>query len=187
MGNIVITTTPFMSIYDSFLGKVTSDMYMEYSELDTLEMLQELLLSAIYKFELPKFDIYDYEEGCLEYLGMYAGVESEFETPATGWVGGVFNSVLTGEEINIISNLMVVEWVSQQLAVTELTRMKITGSDFKLTSQAAHMDKLIKLKQMYERDCFDLQRLYKRRRREGGRVLSTLGQIMEVPSYGYKI
>ena len=35
--------TSFATIYDSFLARVTSDMYMELSELDTIEMLQELL------------------------------------------------------------------------------------------------------------------------------------------------
>ena len=31
-----IKTTPFSIIYDSFLSRVTSDMYMEITELDTL-------------------------------------------------------------------------------------------------------------------------------------------------------
>ena len=54
------TTTPFSIIYDSFLSKITDDMYMELSELDTFRMLQELLLSAIHKFEFPRFDITNY-------------------------------------------------------------------------------------------------------------------------------
>ena len=42
-------TTPFSYIYDSFLSKITDDMYMELTELDTYRMLEELLLSAIEK------------------------------------------------------------------------------------------------------------------------------------------
>ena len=59
--------TSFTAIYDSFLNRVTSDMYMELSELDTFEMLQELLINAIPRFEFPRFDIFDYEEGMVVY------------------------------------------------------------------------------------------------------------------------
>ena len=36
-----IATTPFSIIYDSFLSKITDDMYMELTELETYEMLEE--------------------------------------------------------------------------------------------------------------------------------------------------
>ena len=36
--------TPFSSIYNSFLSKITDDMYMELTELETFSMLQELLI-----------------------------------------------------------------------------------------------------------------------------------------------
>lgn len=54
-------TTPFSDIYDSFLAKVTDDMYMELSKDDTYQMLEELLLSAIPKFEFPRKDVSDYK------------------------------------------------------------------------------------------------------------------------------
>ena len=53
--------TPFSIIYDSFLTRVTSDMYMEMNEIDTIRMLQDLLEIAIPRFEFPRFDIFDYE------------------------------------------------------------------------------------------------------------------------------
>ena len=37
--------TPFSKIYDSFLSKITDDMYMELTEQDTYNMLEELLIS----------------------------------------------------------------------------------------------------------------------------------------------
>lgn len=180
--------TPFSTIYDSFLSRVTSDMYMEFTELDTIELLQDLLINAIPRFEFPRFDIFDYELGSLQSLGTYRGVESNYEeVPATGWVGGYFNSVLTQEEINILSLSMVIEWLGQQLATTENTKMKYSGSDFKFTSQANHMAKLKLMIDAYNKDCFHLQRLYKRRKFVNGEVRSTAGLIMETPSYGYKI
>ena len=180
--------TSFATIYDSFLARVTSDMYMELSELDTFEMLQELLINAIPRFEFPRFDIFDYEEGMLLSVGTYKGIESNnIEVPATAWVGGSFNSILTTEEINILSLYMVVEWLGQQLASTENTRLKYSGSDFKFTSQANHMAKLKTLIDAEKQDGFHLQRLYKRRKLSNGKIHSAFGQIMEVPQYGYKI
>jgi len=182
-----VKRTYFSTIYDSFLTRVTSDMYMEFTELDTLRALQDLLIAAISRFEFPRFDIYDYVEGEWEY-GTYCGVESDNkEVPSTALVGGSFNVDLTPEEVNILSLCMVIEWLGQQLATTELTKMKYTGSDFKMTSQANHMAKLRNLIDNAHKDCFHLQRLYKRRKIVDGEVRSTAGIIMTLPTYGYKI
>lgn len=174
------TNTPFSYIYDSFLSKLTDDMYMELDELQTHRMLEELLLSAIQKFEFPRFDITDYETSYIEDVEEYSGEESNWnDTIAYIYGGGYFNSILTQEEINIIATYMVVEWLGQQLASVENTRMKYSGSDFKFTSQANHMAKILTLKQDYEREGFHLQRLYKRRKRDDkGIMRSTFDSIM---------
>lgn len=184
-----IKTTPFSIIYDSFLSRVTSDMYMEMTELDTLEMLQDLLINAIPRFEFPRFDIFDYEPGSWGYIGEYDGVESnDIEVAAYGWVGGTFNIELTNEEINIIALNMVIGWLGQQLDTTENTRMKYSGSDFKFTSQANHMAKLKVTIDAHKQDSLHLQRLYKRRiRMSDGEIQSTMGQIVSRPSYGFKV
>ena len=176
-----ITTTPFSIIYDSFLSKITDDMYMEFTELDTFRLLEELLDSAMHKFEFPRFDITDYEGNYIDDIGTYEGVESNNEeVPAIIYGGGHFNVALTPEEINILSTYMIVEWLGQQLASVENVRMKYSGSDFKFTSQANHMQKLLALKTDYEREGFHLQRLYKRRLQdENGIMRSTFGSIME--------
>ena len=187
------TGTPFLTIYNSFLNRVTSEMYMEMTELDTFEQLQGILLNAIPRFKLPRFDILNYEEGYLDYSGTYKGVESDNrEVPSIKWIGGTFSDILTVEEINILSLAMVIEWFIQQLNTTEYTKMKYSGSDFKFTSQANHMAKLKVMIDKYEEECRCLQDIYKRRKRvdtENGKkeFISTLGQIMEVPGYGYKI
>ena len=174
------TTTPFSKIYDSFLSKLTDDMYMELDELQTYRMLEELLLSAIQKFEFPRFDITNYETSYLDKEVDYSGVDSNnIDTYAFVYGGGHFNVELTQEEINILATYMVVEWLGQQLASVENTRMKYSGSDFKFTSQANHMAKILTLKQDYEREGFHLQRLYKRRKRdEDGIMRSTFDSIM---------
>lgn len=152
--NNLESPTPFSDIYKSFLSKITDDMYMELTEEDTEKMLFELFESALPHFEFPRVDIFSYDENG-------------------------YSAHLSKEEINIISTYMVVEWLGQQLASVENTRMKYSGSDFKFTSQANHMAKILTLKQDYEREGFHLQRLYKRRKRdENGIMRSTFDSIM---------
>ena len=149
--------TSFTAVYDSFLSKITDDMYMELFPDETNSLLQTLMLSALHWFEFPKVDIFDYN------------LNEE-----------MFNIALSNEEINIIATYMVAEWVGQQLASVENTRMKYSGSDFKFTSQANHIGKLLALKEDSLNRGLHLQRLYKRRKKVNGVISSSFDQIMEV-------
>ena len=170
-------TTPFSSIYESFLSKITDDMYMELTKEDTYKMLEDLLISAIPKFEFPRKNLFDYVLG-KDVEGLVLN-ESGYIDPTDHYEVGYFNAELTMEEINILATYMVVEWLGQQLASIENTRMKFSGTDFKFTSQANHMQKLLVIKKDYEREGFHLQRLYKRRAPRGdGAPKSTLDIIM---------
>lgn len=177
--------TDFSLVYDSFLSKITDDMYMQLNELDTYRMLEQLLLSAIEKFEFPRIDLTDYEIIEIADARVYNGIESNYvDVEAIIYQGGYFNNKLTHEEINILAVYMIVQWLSQQLASVENTRMKYSGSDFKFTSQANHMQKLLQLKKDYEREGFHLQRLYKRRIPDAkGIMRSTFGKIMQPIDY----
>jgi len=171
--------TSFSEIYELFLSKITDDMYMELTELDTYRLLEELLINAIPKFEFPRVRLDDYELDEITDEDVYQGVESNGdEVIAYIYGGGYFNVGLTAEEINILSTYMIVEWFGYQLASIENTRMKFSGSDFKFTSQANHMQKLLTIKKDYEREGFHLQRLYKRRKISDGQVVSTLAKIV---------
>ena len=57
-------------------------------------------------------------------------------------------------------------WVQRQVTSIENTRMKYSGSDFKMTSQANHLQKLLSLLEESRRDSFHMQRLYKRRKKD---------------------
>jgi len=153
-----MANTSFQSVYDVFLGKITDDMYMELYEEETAALLQDLLLDAISWFEFPKVDLFNYDSA-----------------------GATFNIELSNEEINILATYMVVVWMSQQLASVENTRMKYSGADFKFTSQANHMSKILSIRETYKQEGFHLQRLYKRRQRntDTGVMTSTFTQIME--------
>ena len=158
--------TPFSDVYNNFLSKITDDMYMELTLQDTEKILYELLVAALPKFQFPRQDL-SYQQ---------IQVEGQYEEQ-TIWA---FVNELTQQEINIISTYMIVEWIGQQLASIENTRMKYSGSDFKFTSQANHMQKLLQMKKDYEREGFHLQRLYKRRKKDDtGVYRSTFGTIMQ--------
>lgn len=125
--------TPFSQVYDSFLTKITDDMYMELTELDTFRMLEDLLIASIQYFEFPRIDITSYELSSISGEEEYCGIESnDVLVRAIIYDGGYFNNTLTAEEINILSTYMVVEWMGQQLASVENTRMKYSGSSLVL-------------------------------------------------------
>jgi hypothetical protein len=149
--------TSFQEIYNRFLGKITDDMYMEWTPEDTIADLKNILMDAIPGFEFPRFPLYDFEEDS-------------------------YNVDLTSEEINILALLMYNTWLQRQVASIENTRMKYSGADFKMTSQANHLDKLIKLKQEAERQSHHMQRLYKRRKMVDGKgsIQSNWSSIMEM-------
>ena len=71
-------------------------------------------------------------------IGMILKLEAAFMVlpvvTALIYGGGYFSCTLTQEEINILATYMIVEWLGQQLASVENTRMKYSGSDFKMTS-----------------------------------------------------
>lgn len=133
--------TSFETIYDRFYGKITDDMYLEWTVEDTAADMKNILLDALPGFEFPRFSLFNYN------------VETN-----------TFAEDLTSEEIDIIANLMVLTWLNRQITTIELVRMKYTGSDFKLTSQANHLSKLILLKEQLRQNTNHLQRLYKRRK-----------------------
>ena len=161
--------TPFSKVYDSFLSKITDDMYMELTKEETYGMLEELLKSAIPLFEFPRQSL----------------DTAKFETSDNS-EQGYFISDLTSEEIDILGTYMVVFWLGRQLASIELTRMKYTGADFKMTSQANHLPKLTALKKEYERMGFHEQRLYKRRKKDSNGVYrSTMHILREKPVYPF--
>lgn len=149
--------TSFETIIDRFLGKITDDMYLELTPEDTIRDVKQFLVDAIPYFEFPRFALYDYNADLEEY-----------------------NVDLTDEEINILALLMKTAWLERQINSVENTRMKYSGSDFKMTSQANHLSKLIQLKHENVRESTHAQRLYKRRKfNQDGTISSNWSCLLE--------
>lgn len=160
-------------------------MYVELTPEDTIRDLQSLLLEAIPNFEFPRCMITNYtisteikkrseltdndfvigviwheldeimlnEEGMIEDSDQLVKVEKS-----------CFNCDVSMEEVNILAILMMIAWVQRQVTSIETTRMKYSGPDFKMTSQANHLSKLLALLSECQRQSHKMQRLYKRRR-----------------------
>ena len=184
--------TKFSAVYNRFLGQITDDLYLELTPEDTLKDLQNLLVNAIPGFEFPRKNLYDYTIEVREIgedeltpedfvLGTVWGEILDTSLTAKVLVDkSHFNIELTQEEINILALLMKQGWVQRQVTSIENTRMKYSGSDFKMTSQANHLSKLLSLLTESRRDSFHMQRLYKRRKvADDGAYASNWSSLME--------
>jgi hypothetical protein len=163
--------TKFATIYNRFLGKITDDMYLELTPEDTIRDLQNLLIDAIPGFEFPRIDLQNYildvveiDEDKVEKDDFILGVvwndslteEENEKVPKVLVERSRFNVELSSEEINILALLMKQSWVQRQVTSIENIRMKFSGSDFKMTSQANHLAKLLTLLEESRRDSFHM-------------------------------
>ena len=163
--------TKFATIYNRFLGKITDDMYLELTPEDTIRDLQNLLIDAIPGFEFPRIDLQNYilnvveiDENKVEKDDFVLGVvwndslteEEDNKVPKVLVERSRFNVELSSEEINILALLMKQSWVQRQVTSIENIRMKFSGSDFKMTSQANHLAKLLTLLEESRRDSFHM-------------------------------
>ena len=197
--------TYFFDVYQRFLGKITDDMYLELTPQDPLRDLRQLLIDSIPGFEFPrkKLDYVLVDEDAPKYIvdtidggnidlplggdfsqevsGSNIDIDNAFQEIFSRQNTSYFNADLDDEEINILALIMVEAWVERQLASIEVTRMKYSGSDFKFTSQANHMSKLLSLRTEVRRQAFHMQRLYKRRKTdENGYIKSNWSVLREV-------
>lgn len=189
--------TLFSAVYNRFLGQITDDLYLELTPEDTIRDLQNLLINSIPGFEFPRKNLYDYSIETKEIsqgeltpedfvLREISDSPNASGTPIVLVDNSKFNIELTQEEINILAILMKQNWVQRQVTSIENTRMKYSGSDFKMTSQANHLSKLLSLLEESRRDSFHMQRLYKRRKvAVDGTYASNWSSLMEVSAIDY--
>ena len=144
--------TSFKSVYNAFFSIITDDMYMEITREQTEKDCKSLLMASIPLFEFP----------------------SQIFTFTTNECGeDYFNQDLTLEEINILACGMQQIWLTRQVYSIEVVRQKFSGSDFKVSSQASHLQRLNKLLNDNKIEHRRLQMLHSRRRVKDGRYEST--------------
>lgn len=128
--------TPLQSVYDSFLAQITADDWMLEEDMDIIERDWLMLLhKAVDRFERPQIPL-TIDEDSDEFI-----------------------EVLGQQEIILLSRYMKLEWLARCIADWRQIKQLYSNKDF---SQANHLDKLIKLYNTVEFDCFKAQRRYRR-------------------------
>lgn len=162
-------------------------MYLELTPEDTVNDLQNLIIEAIPGFEFPRkvLDSYNISKEIIikeedkeaEMIGfVIEDTENSYITDTSS-----FTADLDSEEINILAILMKVIWIQRQVNSIEVTRMKYSGSDFKMTSQANHLAKLLNALTEARREAHHMQRLYKRRKKDAtGQYSSNWSVLREI-------
>ena len=127
--------TPLQTIYDAFLAKVEADDWMLTEE--NRELVKEdwrmILDAAIVQFRYPRVSL-DYE-------------------------GEDFKEDLGNDEIQVLANLMKLEWICRCIATWDNIRQLYSDKDF---SQANFLDKLNKTGEQVRAECRTLLDRYDR-------------------------
>ena len=110
--------TPFQDVYDSFLGKITDFDLASLTDDELKEMLFKRMKTAISKFKECRTEIM---------------LDDMFEE---------FSNTLGDDEIEILATLMLVEWYNPQINNVVLTKQFLSDKDYRVFSQANHLDSL---------------------------------------------
>lgn len=114
--------TSYEVIYSRFLAKITDYKILQMEDEDVKMMLHGWMVSAIANFRTCVSDLSQRDDALEQ-----------------------FNHDLTDLEIEILSILMVSEWLAPQLNSVLMTKQLITGKDEKFYSQSAHLKELMEL------------------------------------------
>lgn len=119
--------TPLQDVYDAFLSKIEADDWMLNEEENVVtEDWRMLLNAAIMQFRYPRVSL-DYDK------------ES-----------AVFTDDLDNDEIQILANLMKLEWIRRCISTWDNIRQLYSDKDF---SQANFLDKLNKTGEQVRDEC----------------------------------
>lgn len=119
--------TPLQDVYDAFLSKIEADDWMLTEEENVVtEDWRMLLNAAIMQFRYPRVSL-DYDK------------ES-----------AVFTEDLGNDEIQILANLMKLEWIRRCISTWDNIRQLYSDKDF---SQANFLDKLNKTGEQVRDEC----------------------------------
>lgn len=111
--------TPYTSIYAPFLSKISDPYLASLSDTDFSEQLLKFLNSSVPKFKKCKKDL-------------------SFRT-----VDGLgFEKDLTDEEIEILANLMVIEWLRPLINNLEILKHNMIPREFNSSSQGNFLREL---------------------------------------------
>lgn len=121
-------STKYSVIDNSFLNKITDSFLLSMMEGDLQDLIDKYRISAGVSFKQ---------------CNKLSDRDNELR---------IYNQTLTDEEVEILSNLMVVEWLKPRINSIELLRQTMSTKDYTMYSQANHLNSLKALKNETQSD-----------------------------------
>lgn len=129
--------TPYKDIYDEFFHKITDYDLFEMEEKDIFAISKKYLHKAILDFN-----------ACEQDLTLRDDELEQFEED------------LTDMEKEILSNFMVLHWVTPQVFSIQMAKQYLGDTEYRFYSQANHLSELVKLKDHTETKAQELMYQY---------------------------
>lgn len=128
--------TPYQEVYERFMPKITDYSFIKMNQEEVEENLETYLKSSIIKFR-------------------YCDKLSDRDE-----LNKQFNEDLTDEEIEILANLMCVEYLTPKLLTDEFLKQRLSSKDYQLYSQANHIKEIKDLRNQFKKESNELMVLY---------------------------
>lgn len=123
------TPTPWWTVFNAFLSRIEEDEWAREEDTEIVQQdLSQILDMAIFDFRFPR-----------------ASLDLDFTNET--FVGELGNG-----EIQVLATLMKVHWLRRQINTWRVIRQQYSTKDFELSSQANHLDKLIKSLESAEKE-----------------------------------
>lgn len=129
--------TPYTKIFDSFLSKIDDQWFATVATDEAEADMTTILNGAVIHFDFPRVSLTDKDDDMQ-----------------------LFTNDLSLSEIEILANLMKLEWIKREINSIHLLRQQLSSKDFGLTSQANHLKILLELKVATENDVQSLLTKY---------------------------
>jgi hypothetical protein len=122
-------STPFNEVDDMFLSDISDNTFLDFTEPEREEILNNLRTKALTRFKACKADLSDKDDILKQ-----------------------FNQTLTDEEKLIIATCMRKFWLNDKIYNLELIKQRMSTKDWKMTSQAEHLLRLTVLNQELDKE-----------------------------------
>lgn len=121
--------TPFENVYNVFLNSITDFDLASMEDEKMRDLLFLNLKSAVSKFKECRKDLSKYNQ-----------------------FSEMFTEDLSDEEVEILSILMVSEWYAPQINNVTLTKQFLSDKDYRVFSQANHLDSMVRARKEAKRE-----------------------------------
>ncbi len=133
--------TPYDEVYGSFLARIEEDDWLREEDLDVVNAdLLEILKMAMFDFRFPRVSL------------------------AMDGTNASFSETLGNEEIQVLATLMKRQWLRRQVNSWRNIKQQYSTKDFEFSSQANHLDKLLKSLESTEKEVKNVLDTYNRSR-----------------------